>query len=304
MEFLVLDVGGTDIKYAIMNEKAEIIEKEKTKTPRDNIENFIETIGTIFDKYKNRVKGIAMSMPGRIDSKRGYLYSGGSLEYNNDKEIAEILKKRCPMPIAIENDGKCAALAEAWKGNLKEYEDGIVVIIGTGIGGGIIKDKKLHKGKHFIAGEFSFILTNDEMPDPKNNFAAAWAVTGGTPSLCKKLAEVKKLKKEIDGFTVFKYVNEGDEEAIKVLDDYCYKMAVQLYNLQYIYDPEKIAIGGGISQQKVLIEYIRKNIEKYAENMAPMVLFKPDIIACKFYNDSNLIGALYNYMLKYNINDK
>lgn len=94
-----------------------------------------------------------MSLPGRMDSNKGYLYSGGMLQYNRGKNIVEILEKRCPVPITIENDGKCAALAEAWIGNLKDCDDGIVVILGTGIGGGIIKDKKLHKGKHFMAGE-------------------------------------------------------------------------------------------------------------------------------------------------------
>ena len=296
MNFLILDVGGQAIKYALMNEKSEFIEKGKVPTPTDTIENFAEAVGGIFDKYKNTIEGIGMSMPGRIDSDRGYLYTGGSLEYNTDKEMSTILKKRCPVPITIENDGKCAALAELWKGNLKNCDDAIVMVIGTGIGGGIIKDKKLHKGKHFIAGEFGFIHTNDS--DHQDNFSGMLSRQCGTPTLCKTVAIAKNLPvEEVDGYKVFEYAKNGDTGVLKILDDYCYKIAIQLYNLQSIYDPERFAIGGGISKQAILFEYIQKNIDKCATEIP--YLIKPEIVRCKFFNDSNLIGALYTYLTKF-----
>lgn len=293
MKLLVLDVGGQSIKYAIMNESGEFIEKNEAPTPLDTLEHFIETIGSIFDKYKNTISGIAMSMPGRIDSNTGYLYTGGALEYNTDKEIGTILSKRCPVPIAIENDGKCAALAEAWIGNLKDCDDGIVVVLGTGIGGGIIKDKKLHKGKHFIAGEFSFIFTNNPLIYGKST--QTLADDCGTFGLIIPFAEAKNLPiTEVDGRKFFEYANNGDKEALEILDAYCHKLAIQLYNLQHIYDPEKFAIGGGISRQNILFEYLENNIEKCSKEINYMI--KPEIVRCKFFNDSNLIGALYNYI--------
>lgn len=301
MEFLVFDVGGTAIKYAVMNEKAEIIEKGSTPTPMDSIENFVDVIGEIFDEYKDKIAGIAMSMPGRIDSDRGYLFTGGSLEYNAGKEIVSILKKRCPVPITVENDGKCAALAEAWLGSLNECDDGIVVILGTGVGGGIIKDKKLHKGKNFIAGEFSFIFTNNAAFE--SNVSHIWAGQAGVSGLCIPVAKVKNLPiEEVDGLKVFEYANNGDEEVLNILDDYCHRLVLQLFNLQYIYDPERIAIGGGISKQELLLKCIKDNIEKHYNNLKPPFMpIKPEVVTCKFYNDSNLIGALYNYLTKYEV---
>lgn len=301
MEFLVFDVGGTAIKYAVMNKKAEIIEKGSTPTPLESIEKFIEVIGGIFDGYKDRIAGMAMSMPGRIDSNRGYLFTGGSLEYNTDKEIVSILQKRCPVPITVENDGKCAALAEAWHGSLNECDDGIVVILGTGVGGGIIKDKKLHKGKNFIAGEFSFIFTNNAAFE--NDISHIWAGQAGVSGLCIPVAKSKNLPiEEVDGLKVFEYANNGDKEVLNILDDYCYRLALQLFNLQYIYDPEKIAIGGGISKQELLIKCIKDNVEKHYNNLRPPFMpIKPEVVTCKFYNDSNLIGALYNYLTRYKV---
>jgi predicted NBD/HSP70 family sugar kinase len=296
MEFLVLDVGGSAIKYAVMNEGAEFLEKGKVPTPMEGIDAFVDAIGGIYDEFKERISGIAVSMPGRIDSDRGYAYTGGALKYNYDKEIASILQKRCPVPISIENDGKCAALAEVWMGNLKDCDDAIVVVIGTGIGGGIIKDKKLHKGKHFTAGEFSFIFTNNSPIEDKR--FKHWGSQGGTFGLRVPVATAKNLPvEEVDGVKVFEYANNGDKEVLDILDDYCYRFVQELFNLQYIYDPEKIAIGGGISEQDILMEYIQRNVEKYASTL-PFKLVEPEVVRCKFLNDSNLIGALYNYLTR------
>lgn len=289
MNVLVLDVGGTAIKYAIMSKEGEFIEKDKVDTPRNSIETFVEVIGRIYDKYKNQIEGMAMSMLGRIDSHKGYAYTGGALTYNNEKNIVDILQKRCPVPIKIENDGKCAALAEATVGSLSQCKDGMVVILGTGIGGGIIKDGKVHKGANFIAGEFSAIIINPEEPK-------FWAMECGVHALLKEAAKVKGVTaKDMDGVKLFDMVNGGDKEAIDVLDKYCYKLVVQLFNLQYIYNPEKIAIGGGISSQDVLMEYIQRNLKKVHDKI--QVDFPwPTIVRCEFRNDSNLIGALFNYL--------
>lgn len=296
MKILVLDVGGSSIKYAVMNQEAEFFDKGKIPTPLDKIENFVDSIGAIYDKYRDIISGIAISMPGRIDSDRGYAYTGGSLQYNGGKNIVEILQERCPLPIFIENDGKCAALAEACAGNLSDSNDGIVVIIGTGIGGGIIKDKKLHKGANFIAGEFSFVKTISG--SISNTLTSIWGLTCGVGTLIREVADKKGLSKdEVDGIKVFEYVNNGDEEVLKLLDDYTYRIAEQLFNLQYMYDPEKIAIGGGISAQEILLEYIQKNIKKIDEEL-PYDFPCPTVVRCKFMNDSNLIGALHVYLKK------
>lgn len=299
MKYLVLDIGGSAIKYALMNRESEFLEKGKVKTPKDSLETFVEVIGEIYDIYKDQIEGIAISMPGRIDSDRGYTFTGGALTYNDKRDMVDILKKRCPVSITIENDGKCAALAEASLGNLSDCNDGIVAILGTGIGGGIIKDKKLHKGADFIAGEFSAIITNSSTKE--NPMESMWARTCGVNALIREVASVKNLSnEEMNGEKVFEYANLGDKDVLKVLDEYCYKIAVQLFNLQYIYNPERIAIGGGISAQNILIEYIQKNIHKL-KSMIPVDFPAPTVVECKFRNDSNLIGALQSFISRSNV---
>jgi predicted NBD/HSP70 family sugar kinase len=296
MKYLVLDIGGSAIKYSIMNEKAEFYEKGQVSTPLDSIDSFIDTIGKIFERYKDGIEGIALSMPGCIDSDRGYAHTGGFLLYNYDKDIVSLLGERCPVPITVENDGKCAALAEAWIGSLADCSDGIVVVLGSGVGGGIIKGKKLHKGRHFVAGEFSYIFTNNASNE--GLYSQVWAGQAGSNGLLIPVSKVKQIPlEELDGHKVFKLANDGDEEVLRILDDYCYNIVVQLFNLQYIYDPEKIAIGGGISSQDILFKYIQSNIEKHAK-ILPYNMIIPEVVPCKFRNDSNMIGALHHYITK------
>ena len=296
MKYLVLDVGGTAIKYALMTEKLEFLEKGKIKTPRDSIENFIDNIGNIYDKYKNDIEGMALSIPGVLDSDTGYMYTGGSLEYNTDKNMLKVLGERCKTKIAIENDGKCAALAELWKGNLQECENGVVILLGTAVGGGIIKDKKLYKGKHFFAGEFSFIAGNINVMS--NNDKEWWGSLNGLDGLLDDFAKVKNLNRnEIDGIKFFEYANNDDKDALEILNKFTYKTALAIINLQCILDADKYLIGGGISEQDILIKYIKKNIDDYHSQFEYFVP-KPVVDRCKFRNDSNLIGALYNFLIK------
>ncbi|MDR3593396.1 ROK family protein [Clostridium sp.] len=293
MKYLVLDIGGSAIKYALMTQEVEFIEKGKIPTPLDSIESFVEVVGNIYDKYKNEIEGMAVSMPGVLDSEKGYAYSGGFLSYNSGKEIMKILQERCPTKITIENDGKCAALAEVWKGSLKNYNDGVVIVLGTGVGGGIVRDRKLHKGKNFFAGEFSYIGTD---VNNAQNIENLWGFSSGSNALINAAAKAKDiLSEELDGYKVFEYANNNDEDVLKILDDFTYKLAVQIFNLQCVLDPEIFAIGGGISAQDILIEYIQKNIDKYCESFK-FYTPKPKVVRCEFRNDANLIGALYNFL--------
>ena len=277
-----------------MTEALEFLDRGSEKTPLDSIGSFVNVIGSIYDKYKDDIFGMAISMPGLLDSKKGYAYTGGSLEYNNDKNIVEILKKRCNTEITIENDGKCAALAELWKGSLKNYSDGVVIVLGTGVGGGIIRDGKVHRGKNFFAGEFSFIWTDHN--GTKGDISNWWAAKNGTRALVEAVAAIKGLPQEkVNGHLVFEYANNGDEDILKILDKFTYDLAIQIYNLQCILDNEIVAIGGGISAQDILLKYIKKNVDKVYDIVA-LNIPKPKITTCKFRNDANLIGALYNFL--------
>ena len=181
--YLVFDVGGTFIKYAFMDQKGKIYEKYKVPTPfqdgkvddngdeitpytvktEDGIAAFLEQIDIIYGKYSKeyQITGIAMSLPGQVNVNQGIVYGGGSLPYLDRVPLGNLISRRCGnVPVALENDAKCAALAEVWIGNAKDCKDACVLVFGTGIGGGIIIDRKVRHGVGMIAGEMSFCMTD------------------------------------------------------------------------------------------------------------------------------------------------
>lgn len=295
MRKLVFDVGGSSIKYAIMDQEANFYERGSVDTPLDNLPHFLDTIQEVYQTYQEEVDGVAFSMPGQIDSDSGYFFSGGALLYNIGINVLEALKERIAVPISIENDGKSAALAEVWKGNLMDVEDGIVIILGTGIGGGMIKNRRLHKGKHFFAGEFSYILE----PAKTLSFTNAWAMKGSTTALLMGAAKCKqKEMSEITGYDVFHWIEQKDPAILEFFDEFCMDLARQIHNFQCIYDPDRILLGGGISKQPILVETIKEKL-KIIYDFIPLPLPEAELDTCKHYNDSNLIGALYNYYLHF-----
>ena len=293
MQILVVDIGGTWIKYACMTENMDILNRGKVKTPQSGREELIETIGKIYDQMPE-AEGIAISMPGIIDSENGYCFMGGALRYNDDFYLRHSLYERCPVRIVMENDAKCAAMAEAAVGSLKDVEDGFVLIFGTMIGGAFIKNRRLHRGRHFAAGEVSYINTGrEEMP----TFSNVWGNRCGTSGLCRMYAQKKKLAPEsVDGIMVFEGVKRQEADAMECLQRFTKEIAVQLFNIQTILDPERFAIGGGISAQPVFIEYIKNNLtELYAG--CPYQVPHAEVVSCEFQNDANLIGALQCFLL-------
>ena len=291
MNILSVDIGGTFIKYALMKENMAILSRGKVKTPIEGQDALVETIGRIYDASPE-AEGIAISMPGIIDSENGYCVMGGALRYNDDFYLRHSLHQRCPVKIYMENDAKCAAMAEAAAGSLKDVRDGFVLIFGTMIGGGYISGGRLHRGRHFSTGEVSYIVAEGNIPTAEN----VWGNRCGTPMLCRMFAEKKKISPEqVDGIRVFEAINAGDIEAKECLQEFTKGIARQIFNIQTILDPERFAIGGGISAQPVFIEYIKENLEiLYKE--CPYCVPKAEVVACRFQNDANLIGALQCFL--------
>ena len=295
MKKLVFDIGGTFIKYALMNDDCSIVKQDKVKTPEYELDAMLSTLKGVIDQYNEEIDGIAFSLPGMMDSEKGYMYAGGAIRCFYQVDFFELMKRITDLPVSIENDAKCAALAELGYGNLKGVNNGVVVILGTGIGGGIIKDGKLYKGSHFSAGEFSFVNIHNT-----TEFADVWALGNSVPKFVSEIEkELGKEQGTLDGRDVFKLIEEQDEVACKHFKEYIETLAIQLLNLQAILDPEVILIGGGVSQQPLLIEALQTRIQEMLD-ANPIYKLPIKVGVCKYFNDSNLIGALYNFQQMYN----
>lgn len=290
MKIFAMDVGGSSIKYALLDENRNKLDSGKVKTPTDNKENFYTAIDSI---VPSGIDGIAVSMPGRIDSEKGIAITGGALLFIHDLQIGQDLSDKYHVPVYIGNDAKCGGVAEVGYGALKDVNDAAVIILGTGIGGCLIKDKQVHYGRHFTAGEVSLLITDSTYP---LNMESFWAFQSGIMGLLKTVQKYLGTDKQMSGEEIFELANNGNEKVLAALDEFSFHVAVQIYNIQAIFDPEKVAVGGGISAQDLLIKKIN---EQYKTLFTQMTPFKPvEIVACEFRNDANLIGAYYELLKK------
>ncbi len=291
--YLVVDLGGTLIKYALMTSD-QIIEKGEVPTPLDNSEHLIDTLTQLYKKYEN-ITGIALSVPGRIDIHKGIMHTGGYLNYIEDYPLVEVLSQHCPVKISIENDAKCAALAELWKGSLQGVQYGVVIVLGTAIGGGVVVDGKLLRGHRYAAGEISWLPVS--LRDMGTQEPFMWSHLCGSMGLTDVYEREKNLPyKSMNGRQFFDLANAKDELALKVLDQFAKSFAIGVIGIQAVLDTQVIAIGGGISAQPLLLESIQKAIDQLFSQYTHMPIGKPKIVRCAFANDSNLIGALYHHL--------
>lgn len=320
--YLVFDIGGTFVKYAWMSEDGEIHEKNKIPTRNrvgETLDDFIDSLVEIYEQYKDKyeVQGIAMGLPGQIDVENGIVYGGGGLKYLHACHLGEVISKRCDnVPVSLENDGKCAALAEVWKGNAVGCKDACVLVFGTGIGGGIIVDGHVHHGMDMMAGEISFCfdhVTREDLPnfqaiedmktleDEYKYLPYMWSTMNSTRGFCYRVAVAKGLTPdEVDGELIYKWAEAGDKEVQEMLEEYYFDIAKYCCNLFVTISPEIILLGGGISAQPAFLEGVRKYVNQLKR--ISNVFNKINVDVCKHRGDSNLLGAMYNFKQKYNLN--
>ena len=292
---LAIDVGGHFIKYALVDSEDTLSRKGKVPTPTDNLDDFLDVIEGIYAQFFDEVEGVAFSMPGILDPERGFMYTGGSLLYIRHTDMKGEMAKRLPgVKIALENDGKAAAWAEMTSGALKDCRNGVVVICGTGIGGGAFNERQMIRGSNFFAGEYSYIVVGE------NNVSGLYPVLGyenGIRQLYRNY-ERRTGTAGITGEVLFDRANNGDSDALGAIRDYCHGLAIPLCNIQCVLDPERFAIGGGISAQPLFLEILQEEVTAAHRYHVPGMPL-PHITACSYFNDANLLGAVFNFRSHY-----
>ena len=277
---LVIDIGGTSIKYTLCEEGvlSDITQVSSPKTWTEMVSIF-ETMVLDYQKEWHEIVSINISVPGVPNNETGRIDGASSLHYLHEVEFIAILEKIFNKSIYFENDANCAALAELHFGAGKQFKDMLFLVIGTGIGGTVIYDRQIKRGSHDFAGEFGMMLVDGRQE---------WAVLGSAVHMARKVS--KELNEELTGQEVFALASSGNEIAKQAVNDLYLYNALGIYNLQYILDPEVIIIGGGISKHPNLVEEIHLKLKEVMSfgQRSPLV---PELRVCEYGNDANLIGA-------------
>lgn len=300
--YLSFDIGGTAIKYGIVNEQGDILERGKQPTELDrNV--LIDCIVAIKEKYSDLydIAGVSFSMPGFVNIKTGYLKTAGAIKSLYDFEFKTVLTEKLALPVELDNDVNCVALAEKWLGNAQTSSDFLCVTIGTGIGGAIFLNNQLIRGHNYMAGEFGFTLTdnifhNDDKMVTLSNKGSVWEGLRRLYAMHPGNLDVD----DISGEDIYLLAAKGDQLAKKTIDEFYQAIAIGLYNLTFTLNPEKILIGGAISQREEIYSEIKQKFQQILNHHIDLNIFSVDqlvtIDRCKFNNDSGLIGAVYHFI--------
>lgn len=292
--YFVLDIGGSSVKWAILNENIEEFEGGKIDIA-ETIEEFFEALCLKINEFKDKynLQGVAISAPGAVNSDTGIIGGMSAVPYIHGPNFKEIIMDKTGLRAELENDANCAALGECWLGAGKEENDSAFIVCGTGIGGAIVKDKKIHRGIHLHGGEFGYCVMAF---DYENKKFRSWSELGSTAGMANNVCLAKGLEEySLSGLEVFEMAEKGDEIAIREIDRYFFNMAIGIYNVQYMYDPEVIILGGAISERPGYVDEINKRMDEIM-SIKDDGTVKPYVKASKFGNKANLIGALNHFL--------
>ena len=292
MTILAIDFGGTQVKSALVSEEFALEKSLPTQSSPQTLNQSLDVIDQLVTSVKVALTGIAISVPGTVDTDEGVIYHGGLLRFFHGFRIKDILEAKYHLPVTALNDGKAAALAELAMGYLQGVTNGAALVLGPGLGGGLIINGKLFQGSHFQAGELTFLLpVQMEKVNPSQMRGTTLSAVG----FITKVNEVLGNSDLKDGLAAFKAINAGDETVYPLFESYCRTLTITILNLQSIFDMETFVLGGGISAQPVLIEEVNRQFDKvhHEIDFIGKIIKRPKIVACHHHNGANLIGAAY-----------
>lgn len=297
---LGIDVGGTLTKMAVGDGSDLLFEPSEFSNVFDGyrtpivttVENHIESL---LENTHYRIHGIAISATGQIDADNGTVIgSNGTIPGYEGTRFKEELEKKFRLTTEVMNDANAAALGECVLGAGYGARNGIMITVGTGIGCGIVIDGKEYCGSKGIAGEFGQCFFN--AVDFANN--RCYETKASTAALVRMCADILPCgESELNGRIIFKKAADGDENVLEVIDHWISDVALGLINLTFIFNPEILIIGGGVSTQKELfIEPLRKKVlSGLHPSFAKGLRIEPAILG----NTAGIHGAILNFLRKH-----
>lgn len=301
MTLLAIDIGGSAVKYGFYTEN-KLTHTKEFPTPLTRA-SFYQEIQQIISSYQGdeALTGIGLSCPGEVDETTGQINGLSFVPFLHLGEFQTEFSTTVGLPVTMINDANSAALAEMTLGVGQGHQQALFVIIGTGIGLGVVKNG------HVILESKE---TKEELPQYLAGSIKDMKNTRVSPVHISRRVSLKKfhLPQTYNGKDVFKLAAEGDKVAVKEIERMYQSLADVVISLEIAFEPEIIAIGGGISNNPELLPRLQKTItekladETYLLNLLTNVVQEidtpitpPNLVLCKYRNEANLLGAVIHY---------
>ena len=284
---LGIDLGGTKIEAILINEQFQVIKRERVPTKREEgykaiLSRIVKLAKSIIKNDPNLEGPIGICTPGTIESKTGLLKNSNTICLIG-KPIQKDMEIELGIPVVMENDANCFALAEATIGAAKKYNVVFGVILGTGCGGGITMLKNIHRGANRIAGEWGHhCLVPDGRKCYCGNRGCAEAYISGT-ALEKEWFELTGEKSRVTDIIDSGIYKKHPEWK----DNFLRNFGRGLANVIDILDPHAIVIGGGLSRIDFLYTEGKESV--YKETFSKIV--RTPILKNKLGDSAGVFGA-------------
>lgn len=302
-----VDLGGTTIKFGLLNSSGDILYKWEIPTNISNngshivpdIARSIEE--TLIEKRYNKkqVIGVGIGAPGSVNVETGVIYEAVNLGWKQFP-LKEALEQQLEISTFIDNDANCAALGEMWMGAGKGAKDMVCVTLGTGVGGGIITNGQVVHGVKGAGGEIGHITSVPEGGFPCNCGKSGCLETVASATGVVRLA--KQLFTEYNGETLLNHENlsakdvfdsaqKGDTLANQVVKKVAFHLGLALSHLGNTLNPEKIVIGGGVSRAgRILLDPVNQHFHNFS---FPTVQQSTTLSIATLGNDAGIYGAAW-----------
>jgi glucokinase len=287
-----IDIGGTNIKIGLLDSKGNLkktvnMPTEKEKGVKDVLRRLFLIIDKLIKDKKVKPGGIGIGCPGPLDDKKGIIISPPNLADWHGLKLKKIFENKYKCRVVVENDANCAALGEFAKGSGKPYDNIVLLTLGTGIGSGVIVDKKLLRGKGFAA-ELGHVSVNPKGPICGCGKKGCLEAYASATAMVKKGKRVFK-KKDITAEYLFNQAKRGNKKAKKIVNEAIFYLAFAIGNYANAFNPDAVILSGGITKAG---SYLFDNLRREVKNQALEPMQKSlEIIPAKLGQRAGIIGA-------------
>ena len=306
MYHLGIDIGGTNLKFGLLNKRFELVEDNSIKMPKsldlESIKNtLLDKIEKIAQKYK--LSSVGIGVPGIIDN-GGTIVESPNIPALNGFNFLEFLQSSIPqrigynIPIKLENDANIAAIAEMTIGSGVNYDNFIYITLGTGVGGAIILNRQLFRGNQGSAGEIGHMIFNPLAKPKKRAYRTGvleeYLGKKAIISYAKRIAHkypnsVLNKSQMFDIISISDYADKGDELAIACMEKIGFYLGITVISLANLLDINHFIVGGGISKSS---DYFYNKAKEIANKRAlPHLQGRIIIEKAKFSSKAGIIGS-------------
>ena len=290
MKIIVFDVGGTAIKFGLVDENFEVLFSEEfpTNTYKDTDNMVMKAMEVKLQEYAGQYDAIGISTAGQVNVITGVIHDGvGNIPNYNYSDLCGTFEPQFNVPVAVDNDVNCAAIGEAHFGAAKGESDFLCLTYGTGVGGAIFINGDVYRGSKFAGGEFGHMATHKDGRLCTCGRIGCYEAYAACRVFTTAVSE--RMGKPMNGREIFEPENLKNPIIMEEIDKWEDEIALGLRNLCYIFNPSLIVLGGGIMSEELLLEHIREKVNAQLEDNYKHVRIEK----AQLRNKAGMMGAAY-----------